>query len=112
MLLPVLPIVLALAGASWADAETVRLQHGGAVDLAPYACQDVTRSTVVSRVCYDGATRTMIVQANAIYSQYCSVAETARDAFLNAPSMGQYYRVNFSGSEAGPQQCRNRRYPK
>src|SRR5947209_8671709 len=102
MLLRVLPIVLAgLAGATWSDAETVHLQNGDAVDLTPYACQDITRSTIINRVCYDAAKRTIIVQANALYSQYCGVPETMRDALLNAPSMGQYYNVNLSGSEAG-----------
>jgi len=111
MIVHVLPILLArLAGASWADAETVNLQYGGAVDLAPFACQDVTRSSVVNRVCYDAASRRMIVQANAAYSQYCGVPEPVRDSLLNAPSMGQYYRVTIKGSgTAGPYECRAQR---
>jgi hypothetical protein len=66
MILRVLQIFLVrLAGASWTDAETVDIQFGAAVDLAPFACQDITRSSVVNRVCYDAASRRMIVQANA-----------------------------------------------
>ena len=107
MIVHVLPILLArLAGASWADAETVNLQYGGAVDLAPFACQDVTRSSVVNRVCYDAARRHMIVQANAAYSQYCGVPEAVRDSFLNAPSMGQYYNANIKGPGTGLYECR------
>jgi hypothetical protein len=49
----------------------------------------------------------MIVQLNSLYSQYCGVPEAARDSFLNAPSMGQYYNANIKGSGAqAPHQCR------
>ena len=114
MILRVLPILLAgLAGASWADAETVDVQYGGAVNLAPFACQDITRSSIVNRVCYDAASRRMIVQANAAYSQYCGVPNAVRDSFLNAPSMGQYYKANIKGSAtAGPYECGAQRLPK
>lgn len=113
MILHVLPILLAgLAGASWTDAETVNVQYGRAVDLAPFACQDITRSSIVNRVCYDTAKRTMIVQANAAWLQYCDVPETVRDSFLNAPSMGQYYNANLKGSDtAGPYECGAHRAP-
>ncbi len=114
MILRALPIVLThLAGASWVDAETVNVESVGAVDLAPFACQDITRSSVVNRVCYDAANRRMIVQANVAWSQYCDVPEAVRDNFLNAPSMGQYYNANIKGSEtAGQYQCRPQRAAK
>jgi hypothetical protein len=113
MILRILPIVLAhLARATWGDAETVNVESVGAVDLAPFTCQDITRSSVVNRVCYNAASRQMIVEANAAWSQYCDVPEAVRDSFLNAPSMGQYYNANIKGSEsAGPYQCRARRTP-
>jgi hypothetical protein len=113
MILRVLPILLAgLAGATWVDAETVNVETVGALNLAPFACQDITRSSIVSRVCYDAASRHMIVQANAAWSQYCGVPEAVRDSFLNAPSMGQYYNATIKGSEtAGPYQCRAHRTP-
>lgn len=96
-----LPILLVrLAGASWADAETVNVEHRGAVDLKPFACQDITRSSLVNRVCYDAASRSMIVQVNSVYSQYCGVPQAMLDSFLNAPSMGQYYKSKIAG--AGP----------
>jgi hypothetical protein len=40
----------------------------------------------------------MIVQVKTAYSQYCDVPEAARDSFLNAPSMGQYYNANIKGA--------------
>jgi hypothetical protein len=101
-----LPYLLVhLAGASWAEAETVSVERRGAVDLTPFVCQDITRSSVVNRVCYDATKQTMIVQLNSAYSQYCGVPEAARDSFLNAASMGRYYNANIKSSEA-PYQCR------
>ena len=101
MALGYLPLLLVhLAGASWADAETVNVEGRGAVDLKPFVCQDITRSSLVNRLCYDAPNRTMIVQLNSAYSQYCDVPEAARDSFLNAPSMGQYYNAYIKGSGA------------
>src|SRR3954464_4006601 len=101
-----LPIFLIqFAGAGWTDAETVNVQNRGAVDLAPFTCQDITRSSVVNRLCYDGARRTMIVQLNSIYSQYCGVPQSVRDGFLDAPSMGQYFKANITGSAESRYRC-------
>lgn len=108
MALPYLPLLLAsLAGAGWADAETVDVEHRGTVDLTPFVCQDITRSSLVNRVCYDAPNQTMIVQVKTAYAQYCGVPEAARDSFLNAPSMGQYYNASIKGSATqAPYGCR------
>jgi hypothetical protein len=99
MALGYLPLLLLrLAGAGWTEAETVAVDGRGAVDLTPFACQDITRSSLINRVCYDAANPTMIVQLKTTYSQYCGVPEAVRDGFLNAPSMGQYYNANITGS--------------
>jgi hypothetical protein len=92
-------LLVSLAGASWTDAETVEVETRGKVDLKPFACQDITRSSLVNRVCYDAADRVMIVQLNSAYSRYCDVPQATRDEFLNAPSMGQYYKANIKGLE-------------
>jgi KTSC domain len=104
-------LLVRLAGASWADAETVTVDQRGAVDLTPFVCQDITRSSIVNRVCYDAPDRTMIVQLNSVYSQYCDVPEAVRDRFLNAPSMGQYYNANIKDSQANARyECRWREF--
>ncbi|WP_375413624.1 KTSC domain-containing protein [uncultured Bradyrhizobium sp.] len=98
MIFRYLPVLLAhLAGAVWVEAETVQVEQRGAVDLKPFVCQDITRSSLISRVCYDAANRTMIVQSNAAASQYCGVAAATLDTFLNAPSMGHYYNAKLRG---------------
>ena len=105
-----LPIVLLrLAATDWADAETVTLQNGKAVDLTAFACQDITRSSIVNRVCYDVANGVMIVQANAVYVRYCDVPEAVRASLLDAPSVGQYYKAIIKGSGAqSPYQCESK----
>jgi hypothetical protein len=91
-------LLIGLAGASWTDAETIEVKDRGAVDLKPFACHDITRSSLVSRVCYDAANRSMVVQVNSVYFQHCDMPQGMLDAFLNAPSMGHYYRSKIAGS--------------
>jgi hypothetical protein len=91
-------LLIGLGGASWTDTETVDVEYRGVIDLKPFACQDVTRSSLVNRVCYDAANRAMIVQVNAAYFEYCEVPQAALQAFLNAPSMGQYYRSRIASA--------------
>jgi len=112
MALGYLPLLLVgVASAGWAEAETVNVEGRGAVDLTPFVCQDITRSSIVNRVCYDAAKQTMIVQAKTAYSQYCDVSQATRDSFLNAPSIGQYYNANIKGSGAEARyECREREF--
>jgi hypothetical protein len=53
-------IILALLGSA-AHAETVQVKYRGAVDLAPFACEDVTRSSFIKRVCYDEKNAYMLI---------------------------------------------------
>jgi hypothetical protein len=81
----------------WEEAEVVDVRDRGTVDLKPFKCQDITRSSVISRVCYDSESRRMLVQRHAVYLQYCELPKPTVDAFLNAPSMGRFFKVNFEG---------------
>jgi len=92
-------ILALLFAAPWEVAEIVEVKDRGQVDLAPFSCQDVTRSSVISRVCYDDKSRRMLVQRHAVYQQYCDVSQDARDALLNAPSMGRYFRTHIEGAD-------------
>ena len=98
--------------APWEEAEMVGVKDHGAVDLKPFTCQDITRSSVISRVCYDAESRRMLVQRHAVYHQYCDLPKDTRDAFLNAPSMGRYYTAKIEGADgSGPYACRTRKVP-
>jgi hypothetical protein len=103
-------ILALLFTAPWEAAEIVEVRDRGPVDLAPFNCQDVTRSSVISRVCYDGERRRMLVQHYAAYIQYCDVPQEMRDALLNAPSMGRFFSVHIEGADgSGSYGCPARR---
>ena len=105
-------ILALLFTAPWEAAEIVDVKDRGAVDLKPFNCQDITRSSVISRVCYDIESRRMLVQRHAVYRQYCDLPKDTRDAFLNAPSMGQYFRANIEGAGGSrPYDCRTHKAP-
>ena len=99
-------ILALLFTAPWQEAEIVDVKDRGAVDLKPFNCQDITRSSIISRVCYDSESRRMLVQRHAVYQQYCDLPKDTLDAFLNAASMGRYYRANIEGAGgSGPYAC-------
>jgi len=100
-------ILALLLTAPWEEAEIVDVKDRGAVDLAPFTCQDITRSSVISRVCYDSESRRMLVQRYAAYHQYCDLPKDTVDALLNAPSMGRFFKTNIEDAGGdGPYGCR------
>jgi KTSC domain len=107
-------ILALLFAAPWEEAETVDVKDRGPVDFAPFTCQDATRSSVISRVCYDSESRRMLVQRHAVYQQYCNVPKDTIDALLNEPSMGRYFNatIETAGREGNrPYDCRPGKVP-
>jgi hypothetical protein len=105
-------ILAMLFTAPWEEAEIVGVKDRGTVDLKPFICQDITRSSVIDRVCYDAESHRMLVQRHAVYYQHCDLPKDTLDAFLNAPSMGRYYRANIEVADGGgPYACRTRKVP-
>jgi KTSC domain len=105
-----LAFILALIfTANWQEAETVDVEDRGPVDLTAFDCHDITRSSIISRVCYDAEGRRLLVQRHAAYRQYCDLPKDTLDAFLNAPSMGRFFNANIepAGTDGdGPYGCR------
>ncbi len=83
--------------------ETVEVNDRGAVDLATFECRDTPRSTLIQRACYDPAQASMIVSIKGAHFQYCDLPPATFDALMAAPSMGQFFKLNFEGGA-------NRRY--
>ena len=97
---------------SWAEAETVDVKYRGPVDLEPFACQDITRSSVVNRLCYQASNQYVIVQLKTTYYHYCEMPKRIVDAWLAADSMGRYYNANIKGTgKDGPYDCRTHKVP-
>src|SRR6266446_3109757 len=107
MLQIALVLTAALVGATWAQAETIDVKNYGKLDLAPFACTDVSRSSFINRACYDKAKRFMVVQLKTVYHPYWEMPAPTYDAFLAAPSLGKYYNANIKGTgQDGPFDCR------
>lgn len=105
-------VIAILLTATWAEAETVNVKYRGPVDLKPFACQDITRSSVVNRLCYDASNQYVIVQLQTTYYHYCEMPKATVDAWLAADSMGRYYNANIKGTgKDGPYDCRTHKVP-
>ena len=91
-------IIALFLATPWEAAESVDVRYLGSVNLKSYICQDITRSSLIERVCYDETSRHMIVRHSAVSDQYCELPKGVVDAFLNAPSMGQYFNTNIAGT--------------
>lgn len=107
-----LSLIFLLMSATWVDAESVDVKYRGPVELKPFACQDITRSSVVSRLCYDASNQYVVVQLKTTYYHYCEMPKPIVDEWLAAPSMGHFYNTRVKGTgKDGPYDCRTHRVP-
>lgn len=79
-------------------AETVNVKYRGPVDLAPFSCEQITRSSVVKRLCYDRRERYVIVNLTGTYYHYCEVPPETVAAWQKSDSMGQFYNSQVKGN--------------
>ncbi len=56
-----------------AIAETVYVKYRGMVDLKPFECETITRSSFINRLCYDEKEKYVIVILKSTYYHYCEV---------------------------------------
>jgi hypothetical protein len=105
-------VLLALLVSVEARSETIDVKYWGKLDLKTFECSDVTRSSVVRRVCYDRAQHFMVISLRGTYYPYCELPKAMLDSLMAAPSMGSFYNQNIRGSGAdGPYDCRTHRKP-
>ena len=102
-------LVLAVLGAASfaAAAETVFVKYRGEVDLKPFKCESITRSSLVKRLCYDAKEQYVIVSLNGTYYHYCEVPSAVVSSWRQAESMGRFYNQNVKGNF----DCRVNRVP-
>ena len=91
--------VLALLWTAPVVTEKAEISDRDAIDLAPFACTDTPRSSIVQRVCYDEVRRYLLVNVSGSYRDYCAVPAATFNAFVAAPSMGQFYKQNIEGAD-------------
>jgi KTSC domain len=90
-------IPLLVLCASPARSETVDIKYRGPLDLAPFACTDVTRSSFIRRVCFDRAQSYMVISLNGTYYHYCSIPTSTVEALMDAESMGRFFNTHVKG---------------
>ncbi len=100
-------LVLMMLAAMPAWAETANVKYRGLVDLKPFACETITRSSLVKRVCYDRREQYMIINLQGTYYHYCEIDPHSVSALLGASSMGRYFRATIKGNFS----CQTRRVP-
>ena len=84
--------------------ETVAI-GGRGVDLNGFECRDITRSSILQRVCYDRAQRHLIVAVKDAWDQYCDLPAETYGALMGAPSMGQFFNRNIRGAPGARYAC-------
>lgn len=97
----------ALSPLSTIAGERVYVKYRGEVDLAPFACRDVSRSSLVERLCYDQTERYVVVRLTGTYYHYCEVPADVVTRWLAADSMGRFFNANVKGNF----DCRTNRVP-
>ncbi len=98
-------LTVGLSGA--ALAETVNVKYRGPVDLAPFQCESINRSSLVTRVCYDRKEQYMVIGLQGTYYHYCEIDPGTVAALRGAESMGRFYNSNIKGRF----DCRTQRVP-
>ena len=102
-----LAILLAQLATAPIVSETVETGAHRLVDLGTFECRDITRSTVLQRVCYDRPQQHLIVAVGGAYERYCGVTADTVKRLMGAPSMGQFFNQTIKREAAsGRYECR------
>ena len=87
--------------------EEAAVKYRGNVNLKPFDCRDITRSSFIQRVCYDKKNEYMLINLRGTYYHYCEIDSDTVSSLLGADSMGRYYNASIKG----PFDCRTHRIP-
>lgn len=95
------------------SAETIAVKYYGGLELSPFQCADISRSSFIKRVCFDEKKSFMVIRLKDTYYPYCAIDAATVTQLLNAPSIGRYYnaRIRSQGSVRGPFDCRDHPAP-
>ena len=92
-----LSLLVLIAAIGPCRSETVDVKYRGPVDLAPFKCESIDRSSFIRRVCFDAGNSYMIVQLYETYYHYCGIDSATVDSFEAADSMGRYFNASIKG---------------
>jgi hypothetical protein len=90
-----------------ANSEVVIVKYRGSVNLAPFKCDAVTRSSFIERVCYDKSNSYMLIDLSGTWYHYCEIDADTVSNLMTADSMGRFYNQSIKGRF----DCRTHRVP-
>jgi hypothetical protein len=94
-------------------AEEVCVKYHKCVSLDPFTCTEVTRSKIVTRVCYHELKRYMIIRLKETYYHYCEIGPDVVAGLLAAPAVGGYYNTRIKSQPSNDRafDCRDHPIP-
>jgi len=82
------------------------------VPVEYFECQEMSRSSLVTRVCYSAPKAYMVIRLKATDYHYCDIDQATVDALSEADSMGRHYNQNIKdAATAGRFSCRDKHVP-
>ena len=90
-------LVIFIATSPLAIAETVMVKYRGPVNTSHFRCDDVTRSSLVKRICYDASKQYMLISLKGTYYHYCDIDGGTVSELMSANSMGRFFNGNIKG---------------
>ena len=78
--------------------ETVIVKYRGPVNLGPFQCEGIARSSFINEVCCDKGNKYMLIKLNDTWYHYCGIDDDTVTELLNASSMGHYYNASIKRS--------------
>ena len=73
------------------SAEIISVKYRGPVSLAPFKCDEITRSSFINRVCYDAANSYMLINLSGTWYHYCELDPDTLANLMAAESMGRFF---------------------
>src|SRR5262249_33555826 len=71
--------------------EIANVKYRGPVDLAPFKCDSIGRSSFIQRVCYDEKNAYMLINLSGTWYHYYEIDPATVSSLLAAPSMGHFF---------------------
>ncbi len=100
-------LVVSITASTSRSEEMADVKYRGPVNLAPFKCDEITRSSFIQRVCYDARNSYMLINLSGSWYHYCEIDKSTVDSLLGADSMGRYFNASIKGQF----DCRTHRVP-
>src|SRR5271166_2480666 len=74
---------------------TVYVKYRGPVNLAPFNCKSITRTSFIRDVCFDERNNYMLIDLNEVWYHYCDIDKDTVNRLLSADSIGHFYNMSI-----------------